>query len=917
MKRQVVQDEFFDRQPPLEFVELLKKPLHTAAPANFGKRKAHKDECHANGLYLDIRFPDPKGLLETAYEDFGRFLKVCKIDGDRYPIRIVFGETPCFEAYSISVTEKECTVTAADTEGVRRALVFLEDEMTAREGAFLPLGTVERKPWLCDRLTRGFFSPTNRPPKNGDELSDEIDYYPDEYLNRLAHDGTNGLWIYTSFRQLLSSDILPEYDGRDSKKRIDKLNRVIARCARYGVRVYVFAIEPIALTDEMAEKYPDMVNPHTGYGATSNTLCPLSERVQAYCREAGARLFTLCPDLAGLISITAGERPTACSSSSMRNCSHPCALTRGEILAKNIENMVRGMREVKPDAKFISWTYGHRNWKNENIVDYIKNAPSGVGLMQNFDDRGFAEQLGKERQAMDYWLSYVGPSELFEITAENARAHGKELWAKMQICCSHEIATLPYIPSPAHVYGKMKGAHQLGVRGVMECWYFGNYPCLMSRAAGELAFLHDFEDEHARKNFLHRLAAILYGESAADQVVRAWTHFERGYSQYPLNIMFSYYSPAHDAPVWELALKPKNFSPSRSWLLLDRPDGDRICDALLVTHTMDEAITLFTSMTEEYAKGMKLLASLDCADNDALTDLRSVSGALDTLAQSTLNILTFYKLRDQLGCGEGNPKEILDKMRQIVLDEIELDRKMIALCEKDSRLGYHSEAEGYKFFPEKMRHRIAALETLLATEFEEVEARIDMGLPPLEYYLGIEEDCVHSYTMAKDIENAAWEALTNGKTSFRMAADEEKIVIDVRSDEKNIIISPEFRLFTVTTPITLQMDQNGDHVLLLGNKEEIRCHWPFYRPDCYEAELAKWQLESLPTEDGLFRARLSISREDANTRGNAPFKLRIFTGSGYGDGNAYWETEPNPVHSLGKGILSPGSYGWIFFPNEN
>ena len=84
-----------------------------------------------------------------------------------------------------------------------------------------------------------------------------------------------------------------------------------------------------------------------------------------------------------------------------------------------------------------------------------------------------------------------------------------------------------------------------------------------------------------------------------------------------------------------------------------------------------------------------------------------------------------------------------------------------------------------------------------------------------------------------------------------------------------------------------------------------------------EAELSKWTLETLPTEDGAYRARLSISRKNANTRGNAPFKMRIFTGSnGYTDGSSYWENEPNPVHTLGKGMISPGSYGWIFFPEK-
>ena len=86
MKRQVVKDEFFDRQPPFEFVELLRRPVHESAPARFARKEARADEVLAEGLYLDTSFPDPKGLLETAYEDFARFLSVCKIGGKRYPI---------------------------------------------------------------------------------------------------------------------------------------------------------------------------------------------------------------------------------------------------------------------------------------------------------------------------------------------------------------------------------------------------------------------------------------------------------------------------------------------------------------------------------------------------------------------------------------------------------------------------------------------------------------------------------------------------------------------------------------------------------------------------------------------------------------------------------------------------------------
>ena len=900
MKRQIVQDEFFDLQPPLSFVEYLKAPVHEKAPARFGRTEPEEGEVSVRGLYLDHRFPDPEGLLDTATADFGLFLSVTRIGGGRYPVRITKGPTPCFEAYTIEVTETGCTVTADDTEGIRRALVYLEDEMTAREGPLLPLGKIERRPWLRQRITRGFFSPTNRPPKNGDELSDNVDYYPDEYLNRLAHDGTNGLWIYSSFKQCVPSDIIKEF-GVGYEARIEKLNRVIAKCRRYGIKVYFFAIEPAALTGELIDRYPEMIG-ERGYGVA--TMCPHSPMVQEYCREAGRRLFTMCPDLGGFIDITAGERTTSCASLASTSCPRCAGRSRGEILDQNIENIRAGIREVKPEADFVSWTYGHRVWRDEDIVTYVKGAPDDVMLMQNFDDRGYQSQLGRERQAMDYWLSYVGPSELFDITAKAAKKYKKHLWAKMQICCSHEIATLPYVPSPGNVYGKMHAAHRTGVEGLMECWYFGNYPCFMSKAAGDLAFENEFLDEDA---YLLRLASITYGRGVAEPIVRAWRLFEKGYRLYPLNIMFSYYSPAHDGVVWELSLKPKNFSPSRSWLLLDKPDGDRVCDSILVGHTHDEALTLLSSMKNYYTRAMAELATVAAYAGDDLNDLLSVSAAFLVLCKSTYNIFQFYKLRDQLGTGEGgDPVAILAKMRTLVKNEINESTKMIALCENDSRLGYHSEAEGFKFFPEKLRHRIETLKTLLETEFPEVEARIEKGLPPLEYYLGVEEDCKHNYTIKRQtIEEAAWEEVGNGATAFRVAESENHLWFEIRVKEPtSVILAPEFRLFSVTPAIRIVFRQNGKHAIAGAWSE----HWPFHKPEAAKAELSKWKLQPLRKQDGMLRAILRISKKNAGLRGRAPFKLRV---SDY-LGNL-WEDEPNRVVTLGKHLHSPGCFGWVFF----
>ena len=219
-------DPFFERQPTIEFIENLKTPVHTAPPPNFGNGRAEKGEISLHGVYLNSTFPDPDGLLETAICDFQEFLNVTKSAGEKYPITLALGKVDGVESYEIQTDKSETRIIAEESEGIRRALVYLEGEMTKREGAILPLGTVRRKPYIKTRITRGFFSPTNRPPKYGDELYDDVDYYPDEYLNRLAHSNTNGLWIYTSFRALVKTKYFND-DSAKIERRIEKLKQAL------------------------------------------------------------------------------------------------------------------------------------------------------------------------------------------------------------------------------------------------------------------------------------------------------------------------------------------------------------------------------------------------------------------------------------------------------------------------------------------------------------------------------------------------------------------------------------------------------------------------------------------------------------------------------------------------------------------
>ncbi len=887
-------DPFFNCQPEAGFIKDLCSPVHARAPIGFGSRKAPRaGEVSADGIYVKTTFPEGADLLSTAYEDFSAFISVTGIGGDRFPITIVKGAVKSVaESFRIVVSDSGVTVTAEETEGVRRALVYLEEEMTKREGAFLPLGTVERRPYIRTRMTRGFFSPTNRAPKFGDELLDDVEYYPDEYLNRLAHNGTNGLWIYTSFRALID---MPQFEQNkeDVARRIEKLSRVVERCKRYGVKVFIFAIEPHGITDEEAETHPAFLGGRKTNG--THPICLRQEAARAYMIGAVEKLFCTVPDLGGYISITAGERTTTCPSvASYVHCPRCSKFSRGENLAYCVDTIKEGIRRAGTGAEFISWTYSHRYWEESDVREYAQKCPTDVVMMQNFEDGGINMQLGKPRVAWDYWLSYVGPCDTYIATAEEAKKRGCEMWAKMQVCNSHELATVPYIPAPGILYDKYKIARELGTTGIMECWYFGNYPSLMSRASGALSFLDAFE---SKEKFLLEYAARLYGESRAEGILSAWKAFEEGYKNYPTNVMFNYYGPMHDGVVWKLQLLPKNNPLSRTWLLPDVPDGDRIGECLFRGHTLDEAITLATRISENWQKGLSLLPLPE--DNE----LSTLAGALGILFSSGLHILNFYRLRAELGKEEGSAEDILVQMRDLVLAEIENSRAMVGLCEQDSRLGYHSEAEGFKFFPEKLLDRVAWLKKLLAEEFPIVEKRIAEGKAPLGYYYAEGED---AYRLGSG------EIRLDDRRSFRVDKTEDGVLATIvcplgdraTLDYEFELFMPECGIVVSESPMPTHGESLATYPPGIGLASAATSHQSLFG-EKVEQELAKHRLEREEREDGsvLYRVFTAVSKEKWNRK--TAIKLRITIGG------KKWITSADPVMTLGKYSDVPDEYGFI------
>jgi len=686
------------------------------------------------GLTFNCAFPDPENLLATAYDDLKKLLAVAKLPvNGSISCRFCQENTGKNESYRLQIDANGIRLSANDPEGLRRGIYFLEDQLTAAEGPALPFADFHREPWLRNRISRCFFGPIKRPPFNRDELLDEMDYYPSEYLNRLAHEGVNGLWLTIVFRELAETS----FTKRDplAEKRLKKLRQTVLQCRRYGIKTWLFSIEPrnLSLEDPLLQQNPEFGGAFAYDG--NHCFCPSSEKAQQYLHESTYDIFSKVPHLGGLINISYGERATTCLSSVISTSDDPIQCPRCSKIPKwkihhqAVSAMAEGMKKANPDAKLISWLYQSQPILERAAwtFELARHVPDGTILQYNFESGASKKQLSRVRLGGDYWLSYVGPSHCFSRFAEGVCNVEGELSAKIQVGCSHEVATVPFVSVPGLLFQKYRAMKKYGCQHVMQCWYFGNYPGIMNRAAGMLAF-SDFHG--TEKDFLLKLARPQWGKHA-ETVAQAWQLFSEAYSEYPLSNDMQYYGPMHAGVVWPLHLKIELSPLAPTWKSDYPPSGDTIGESL-ENHSLGEVLLLAERMQKKFDQGLLLLRKVREAfqqDRERLLDI-SVAEALGLLFRSARNIFEFYWLRRELYFAAQQQRlPLLEQLKNLVLAEINNSAKMAQLCRQDSRLGFHSEAEAHQFCESRLIWRQGVLQQLLDQDFLEFSKAIEVNLP--------------------------------------------------------------------------------------------------------------------------------------------------------------------------------------------
>ena len=872
MNRQLLNEFAAVPQPSqgqAHFINALKAP----------KREYFSDDEKCSGV--TVAFQGGSLVPETAFSSLLRVLKAKNVTVGTEGIPVNFSVEPDWEKeeFEVVAAENGVEITGADEDGLRRAVYFFEDRIRECAGRLCSYGKWHRKAQLKIRISRCFFGPTGRPPFFIDELMNDVDYYPDEYLNKLAHEGINGLWLTMYFFDMPST-VFPDH-GKDAPQRFAKLQKTVEKCARYGIRIYVFFSEPKFFADNFKpHAYPlDSAKDHPELKQLHDRFCTSTENGKKFIRESIEALFSNVHGLGGFINIMFGEDNGTCPGLFHHEYAEHCpeCTRRGApaVFREQAQIMYEAMKKHSPESEFLGWFYapGSRDGsKTAKFMEEIEKAwPEECFFLYNFESGGMAEQLGKVRTVFDYSLAFVGPSEQFAAMTERCARKA----AKLQVGCSHEDASVPFIPVPSNLYQKYKFLHEHDVSAAMQCWYFGNYPGVMNKAAGELSFAPFPETE---KEFLETLAAPDWRRNAP-LAAQAWSHFSAAYQMFPMNICFEWYGPLHHSICWPWHLFPVDEPLAPSWLIHQFPEisGDRIGECLGMHHNLADAIAICRAMDEEWSKGAEIMKKLKAEyaeDPDRSEDI-GVALAVGLQIKSALNTLLFYDARERMfrtGVSE------LEFMRPLVESEISNTLQMKDLCLKDPRLGYHSEAEAFLFHPVRLEKRKDLLVHLLEKDFPV----FDLNAPFVKAWTG---------ENPTGLAARAGEFYPIGTTGaeWRIAAENGKMIFEIRNFRKeNYVISLEPR--RLWCRFTVNFNADGGKTASTFICREVPEMKFSEENGCLRAEmpLAFWEEFREP---GLpMRVHVAATDKAGNVEtwgGNHPWKSRLTHGT-YNPADAGW-----------------------------
>lgn len=517
----------------------------------------------------------------------------------------------------------------------------------------------------------------------GDTFLEGDEIVPDEMLERLQAVGVNGLWMQGVLSKLSP---YPFVEGLDEgyEQRRENLKKIIEKCAKYGIGVYLYFNEPRGVSEHQLTERTERLKGR--FFNDTWSLCTTHKEVQDYLYGAVRSLAEAVPELAGIITITMSENMTNCHSRTNNTCPY-CSHLRHVDVVPEINNIIqRAVSDAGAKTRVLanlwSWTKPYE-WSEEELLEGIERMDKRIEILSVSEMGGIIID-GERVEVKEYALSKIGPCEETKRSLSFAKKIGHKVMAKVQINSSWEFAVVPYVPVFELIIEHMQNLKELGVDGLMLSWTVGGYPT-PSLDLVDRFFEGDFDyDTWLCEHF---------GDRATD-VKRAVTHFSRGFRYYPHTIG-TLYQGAQELGASNLLYREQTgYAATMVTYAYDDYNAWR------GTYSVEDFLALLDSLLDEWKKGLDIIDSLD--GNEAFRELRNFAEVVYVNIKSMAVQTRYNVARD-----EGKQDEI----PALLCEEGSLTRRLYALAAEDARIGYEA-SNHYYFTQNNFIEKIICLDRL-------------------------------------------------------------------------------------------------------------------------------------------------------------------------------------------------------------
>ena len=740
-------------EPRFEFIRQITRPPYlNAAVIRDPQRKAGANETAVDRTWRILAAPPGNAVIDTAVEDLRLFFKrvmdleipvVRATIGpetlDREKV-IIVGDSKALpekterlkrsEDYRFTVEPRRIVLRGADDRGIMRAVYYLEDVMRFAQGPVVRQQDTVRHCRFNPRITHRV-GPANTFLT---ELSQPT-IYTDGFFSMISHQGFNAIFLYGSLEELtydskvfpelnnsrlprrFSAEVFPEVlDEHVADRRFRRLNDLIERGKRYGIDVYLYLATNYhhPVPSSFYEKHPDCRGVSFG-----NSLCTSHPDVQAYLSETVGNLFRRARGLKGLLMIFDSEGFYTCLNqrSKCPRCKHH---SQEAIAVRCITTAFEAMKAVDPNTELIAWSYGRGD--PEWVLRAIELMPQGVTYQAGFAKGSVVERGGVRHIAGDYLISEIGPPAFFHKQKEIAIRRGMKLSTKTSHSYANEFVNVPYIPVSQQFYRRIAAIRGHPVESYLANWSHHGYS---PNRNAEILKWYSWDNAGPIDRLLHDLAAVEFGDEAADGFVRAWDHFSEAIRYYPYSDPIARHpgpiqvGPAHPLYLDRAKRVPKDWRTFVNDLSGTKPWGPEL------------AVACFEKFLERWQKGLTVMEdAMRCVPPERRDAARREFGVAKSIfcsARTYTNVTRFLAARKRLYAETDKDKrsEILAEMQGIAEAELANAKEALPLCEADSRIGYASGGAriGGLYTPAAIRAKIKQVETLLDEELPRFEKK--------------------------------------------------------------------------------------------------------------------------------------------------------------------------------------------------